>query len=102
MTAPTTESVTTDQLREGDIVLHHGMVLDLSNPKSWPHAGYEGRTVYSWLGTVLNPAEGADKFEDIPRSWWVDGWHVQGNELAHWVRYTPAAAAAYRATLATV
>lgn len=90
-----TATLTTDQLRQGDVVHTHGMRVLLDRPVE----NYEDRasTVYRAPGLVQNWAE----FRGDSLIWgflhdseWAEGvgwrrvftgrWTVQGNKLAHW------------------
>lgn len=76
--------VPSSQLRQGDIVLTHGMrVLIDRDIRSYD--GYGGRTAYSTSGLILNVEEvRADSL--VPNSFITDGrWGVQGNDLRTWV-----------------
>lgn len=77
-------------MRRGDIVLAYGMRILLDDdPQTF--SGHGDRTVYSWLGRVLNPDDEA-VVNQVPRGWMHrDGigqprteprWNVQGNDLA--------------------
>ena len=92
-----TRTLKTSELREGDIVLEHGMRVRLDSGVRTPES--EHGTVYSRPGTVLNLDE-VREAKIIPPSFlgdgekWVEGrgwttdrddsWTVQGNDLAHW------------------
>jgi hypothetical protein len=93
----TLESVPTQDLRQGDTVLLHGMVLSLD--KAIESYQSDGVTVYWTSALVTNPAD----VRTDPMLWgflhdqrWVEGkgweryysgrWTVQGNHLAHWAR----------------
>ena len=82
-------TLTTHDLRVGDIVRSHGMRILLDHePTIWVDNGGTGRTVYSWSGLVTNEAD-VLATNLIPRSWMHHDstearWNVQGNELARW------------------
>lgn len=92
---PTRLRVTTDQLREGDIVREYGMRVRLDELTTFTN---QGRTVYSWRGTVLNLdevlAEGRvsarflAEHDWVPGKGWVkvrnDAWTIQGNAQVSW------------------
>ncbi|MER6605692.1 hypothetical protein ABT282_07200 [Streptomyces sp. NPDC000927] len=85
----------TPELREGDIVLDHGMRILIDGP------GKYREETYVWPGLVLNADELCDNESDsydayIARHlrgiWWEDrvprprkdDWPIQGNSLACW------------------
>lgn len=90
---------TTDQLREGDVVLHYGMRILIDGPAhTYPDRGH---TVYRWPGLVLNADELCDpaspsysgyiashlrgtRWRDIVPRRRMDDWPVQGNGMALW------------------
>ena len=79
-----TERVNTSQLREGDLVLEHGLVIQLGRreecPKSWGE-------VYRFPGTVLNMGEVYHRGHITRGLLRQDAqWPVQGNTLALWDR----------------
>ncbi len=93
----------TDELREGDIILNHGMRILIDGPaKVYRHEPQSrSNTVYVWPGLVLNADELCDKDSEhydsyIARHlrgiWWedrvprprADEWSIQGNHLATW------------------
>jgi hypothetical protein len=74
-------TLTTPELRAGDIVVTHGMRVRLDTLVTYPSG--HGQTVYAWHGTVTNP-EDVRREDLVPLSWWRDGWTVQGNDLARW------------------
>jgi hypothetical protein len=88
-------NLNTTELRIGDVVHLYGMRIRLDNP---PHIEQRERTVYAWVGDVLNPDE-VIAAGVVPRSflgdnYWIEGqgwmwfqtnkWTVQGNDLARW------------------
>lgn len=92
----TTESVTTHDLREGDIVRHYGMrILIDSRGQDAGHPDYPERGATVWFhGTVLNPSQvNADL---VPVGWRSSDsctrcergqhWQIQGNRRATWAR----------------
>lgn len=95
-------TLSTPELRAGDVVLTHGMRVRLpAEPRVYQNKG----TVYAWDGTVENLDEVLE-VGFVPRSFlceerWVDGigwvceltgrWVIQGNELATWGVERPAA-----------
>ncbi len=80
------EGVSTHELRDGDIVLVHGMRvrLDGRGRVSVSHPVSEHSPVLWWPGVVLNlPEVLAAGF--IPAGWVKAGvWTIQGNGLARW------------------
>lgn len=80
-----TEVVSTDELAEGDIVLHYGMVIKLGAPQVFQ--GFSQRAVYHLPGQVQNMAE---IFRPGHVTWGLlkaDGsWPIQGNSMATWTR----------------
>ena len=84
------ELVSTDKLREGDVINNYGMMLELRSKKEYPH-GFEGRIVYQFKGYVQNLDE-VKKAGLVPIGWLFDNtegepiWTVQGNNLAKWFR----------------
>lgn len=87
-----TERMSTDQLAEGDVLMHHGMLLRLENRTTYPPQRLERGYVYCFHGVILNFDEIDDSFI---RACATDGrpgtsdkpvWTVQGNELAVWTR----------------
>ncbi|NUL25957.1 hypothetical protein [Streptomyces lunaelactis] len=99
-TAPTVTVKDSSQLAQGDIVRTHGMRVRLDHGASSERSD---RTVYSWVGTVLNLDEvranghvpmsflRTEKWE--PAKGWVtdrkDVWVVQGNEFVNWLVEDP-------------
>lgn len=80
----TTETArfTTMELREGDIVRHHGMRLQLEGRREVERPAGVAAVVFT--GRILNLAE-VHEAGVVPRSWIADGtWAVQGNDLAIW------------------
>lgn len=81
---PTTETVTTHDLRVGDHVFTHGEVFELTGI----YAGSVGvsRTQHD-EGDVVGFRTRLVKsyWKEMPRSWAAD-WHIQGNALATWAR----------------
>lgn len=78
----TITTVKSSELRDGDVVLTHGMRVKLDRPVA-TQLGANG-LVFTWDGLVLNQAEVlAEGF--ITRGFIPDGrWTVQGNDLATW------------------
>lgn len=77
--------VKTPDLTAGDIVLCHGMRLELQpDPEVFQAPGAGNGTGYAWTGRILNLEETlAEGF--VPPAWIKDGpWTVQGNDLAYW------------------
>lgn len=77
---------TTDELVVGDVVVSHGMRLELrSAPDVYPASGErDGLDVYAFDGTILNLEETRERGL-VPASWITAGtWRVQGNRLASW------------------
>lgn len=96
-TSGTFLALNTTELRQGDIVMTHGMrVLLESEPLVSPN-GRASQT-YSFAGRVLNldevRASGIVPMSFLRTEKWIDGkgwtvdredvWPIQGNELAHW------------------
>jgi hypothetical protein len=76
------ETVTTDELRVGDVVLTHGARCRIFQIDEYYTAG---RPVFACLSHVLNPDDGADAW--IVHWEQLDGyWNIQGNSLARWCR----------------
>lgn len=87
----------TSELRVGDIVLLHGMMLRISNPTSFP-AGHVAQAMtgealgWNFEGLVLNPDDVTDTFIRTHMFWHgassekstVAKWAVQGNDLVRW------------------
>lgn len=101
------ETVTTDKLQTGDIVINYGMRIRLGDLRTYP--ADNGRTVYAFAGTVENIDAIREKarqdYAESPdaNSWSAtcttevfiasqcdgpnrDQWRIQGNQLASWVR----------------
>lgn len=98
-------TLNTTELRIGDVVHNHGMLIKLDRPPIlWERENRynDGRkVVYSWPGLVLNPIEAVREYK-IPYGWlyeshdhydydagqWIrstrPAWTVQGNDLAEW------------------
>lgn len=88
-----TITLTTPELRQGDVVHCHGMLclIDIEPHLSKGHAG--GQT-YHTAALVLNREDVPGDY--VPYGWTVRGherddtgarmhrWTIQGNELAHW------------------
>lgn len=93
-------NLNTHELRVGDIVHEYGMRIRLDNP---PTITKRERTVYAWVGDILNLDEviaaGVVPKAFLGDSEWVDGegwvwkqhnrWTVQGNDLATWLVERP-------------
>ena len=80
-----TETVPTSQLQKNDLVLTHGMRVRLDAPIPTYRDG-----VVAWSGIVTNYADVIAEGH-IPASFIRDArWTIQGNDLAHWTRVTPA------------
>ena len=84
------ESVSTHDLREGDVVKYYGVFFRLRDRRSAPtdlapkgsaEADYFGDTV--WFRTDV--LDDADNNGFIPQGWLKD-WTFQGNKLARWGR----------------
>ena len=93
---------TTDELREGDIVLDSGMRILIDGPVTVVPSFYRSENDrYVWPGLVLNADELCDK--DSPEynnyiashlrgQWWEDrlplprkdNWPIVGNRLTNW------------------
>jgi hypothetical protein len=78
--------VTTPELREGDIVRHHGMRL-LIDREIKPSRSHPGTSTFWTDALVLNRDEVTSAA--VPFGWTLqpDGthrWNIQGNELARW------------------
>lgn len=95
----------THQLQIGDTVHVYGMRIRLTRE---PIITQRERTVYAWIGDVLNPDE-VIAAGVVPEAFlgdheWVEGqgwqwkqtnqWNVQGNDLAMWGVERPAEAEA--------
>lgn len=84
------EKVKSSDLRIGDVVYEHNMVLRLVSGGESSHRTQYG-PVFSFRGVVLNPERvRADKI--VPWSWLIDNpdgeprWTVQGNDRVSWWR----------------
>lgn len=84
------ETVTTHDLRDGDVIVYYGVAMRLRDRKSaptdlakagTPEAERFGDTV--WFKTDIVDDTRNNGF--IPASWLRD-WTVQGNKLATWCR----------------
>jgi hypothetical protein len=77
-------TLTTPELREGDIVITHGMRCLIDRPLTLSR---DGKTFYVWA-LVLNRDEVPDAI--VPLHWTRDiatgehRWTIQGNDLARW------------------
>uniref|UniRef100_UPI003F4959C7 hypothetical protein n=1 Tax=Amycolatopsis sp. CA-096443 TaxID=3239919 RepID=UPI003F4959C7 len=81
-----TEKVSTDKLRPGDLVLHCGMLIRLGERETYP-SRTAGRAVYRFPGTVENIDEVLRPGQATTGFLGSDGrWSVQGNDLAAWFR----------------
>lgn len=83
---PAFEEVSTDQLREGDLIKLHGYVFRLGEREVYYSHSTE-REVYAFEGYPVQRPASADS------DWMVDGvlkahgtWRIQGNSLARWAR----------------
>lgn len=77
--------VSTDKLRTGDLIRHHGMLIRLGERNTY--IGDTGRTVYWFDGAVENMEEVSQPDRVTAGLVKPDGrWTVQGNELATWDR----------------
>lgn len=92
----------TTELKQGDIVLNHGMRILIDGPPLIePSPNREGVERYAWPGLVLNGDELCDRDSEAYDSyiachlrgqWWEDrvprprkdDWPVVGNHLALW------------------
>ncbi len=75
------ETVTTDELRVGDVVYVHGAVFKLTSVREYmPGPGGCAGPVFSFKTEVLDAGE-----TEIPAHWLGD-WTIQGNRLAKWCR----------------
>ncbi|MET9260361.1 hypothetical protein [Amycolatopsis sp. NPDC004079] len=80
-----TEKVSTDQLRPGDLVLHYGMRIRLGELETYPSCTAD--RVYRFPGTVENKDEVLRPGHVTTGFLGADGqWSVQGNNLATWFR----------------
>lgn len=80
------ETVPTTLLQADDLVLTHGMKVQLSHPLPT-----DREDVVAWSGIVTNYADVIAEGR-IPASFIRDRqWTIQGNQLATWTRVTPAA-----------
>jgi hypothetical protein len=73
----------TSELKEGDVVLTHGLRVRLDEAPlidDGRRAGDHG-PIRSFRGTVIERLS-----DEVPQSWTSDGrWVIQGNDLATWV-----------------
>ena len=78
------ETVNTHALKDGDILLNHGAIMQLRDRKSRPAREGEAGAAYGdvvWFKVdMLDVTHSA-----IPKNWAHD-WTVQGNGLATWSR----------------
>jgi len=89
-----TETVTTHELQEGDLITCHGGIFELGQRNvSQAHEARElpaGDTV--WFSSTYIGRAHSDTSCGIPTHWRSDEspWQVQGNGLARWARITDA------------
>lgn len=95
----TVESVTTDQLRQGDTVIDHGMVLSIDRPIETRRTVQAGQVYWS-SALVTNPEDVRTDamlwgflhdfgWSDVSGQWervYTGRWTIQGNRLARWAR----------------
>ncbi len=77
-----TETVTTHELQDGDLITTHGALLRLRDRKVWkdfPSARPDYAPVITFNCDCENDGG------TIPRNW-LKRWVVQGNGLANWAR----------------
>jgi hypothetical protein len=86
----------TSELKAGDVVALHGMLIRLGEPFSFPAGAVAAQMTGNELGwhfpgTILNPDEVTDPFIRSQMFWGANGertdvanWAVQGNDLATW------------------
>lgn len=106
-TSSTFLALNTTELRQGDIVVTHGMrVLLETEPLVFPNG--RGSETYQFGGRVVNldevRAAGAVPMSFLRTHKWTPGtgwtvdredvWPIQGNELAHWSVDRPASTTA--------
>lgn len=77
--------VDTFALRDGDLVLSHGMLLRLTEGRDTCHGAK------AFDGVIENPTDVPDYVREFIGD--SDTWRVQGNHLAHWMRVDEAALA---------
>lgn len=88
----------TTQLRCGDVVLNHGMRIELDQPPAVYDNNPSGRRTFAFSGKVLNPGDvredgllwsflHTDEWDDKLRRWvtvYTGRFTIQGNDLARW------------------
>ena len=81
-----TESVSTHDLQNGDMIRFYGVVLELRDRKEWgvtaPHTEELHGQVITFKTNIIDQTQN-NGF--IPQSW-LNDWTVQGNKLARWAR----------------
>ncbi|WP_280245451.1 hypothetical protein [Nocardia abscessus] len=93
MDTKTTEYVSTDRLRQGDVLLHHGMRLVIDQPiESYDSAG-TGEKVYRTAARIDNWDQLVERAKtDRTIAGFIvsqspnQRWAIQGNRLARWTR----------------
>ncbi|MEV1295176.1 hypothetical protein [Pseudonocardia sp. NPDC049635] len=71
------DKVNTYELKDGDLVLAHGMLLRLTEGRETSHGAM------NFLGVMENPDTVPASVREITKR---NTWTVQGNELATWMR----------------
>jgi hypothetical protein len=82
------ESVSTDRLRPGDLLMHHGMRIRLGDRHEYVVFG--GGPAWWFPGTIENIDE-VRKAENVAAALVGDSdqWPIQGNAFATWFRIVP-------------
>lgn len=93
-----TQVLDTSQLRCGDVVLNHGMRIELDQPPAIYANNPSGRRTFAFSGKVLNPDDvredrllwsflHTDEWNEKLRRWetvYTGRYTIQGNDLARW------------------
>lgn len=78
--------VNTHELKDGDVVLCHGVLFRLKNRKDWGvDEGFDPEKQGSCITFETDLLHYPEEGSVMPRGW-VEGWVVQGNKLAKWVK----------------
>ena len=81
------ETVTTDQLQDGDVLLHYGAELQLQGRRVHDLSRFDQRDCFTFRGILVNPGDVDDLDPWMLAIIQREGcWPIQGNELARWSR----------------
>lgn len=81
-----TETVTTHDLKEGDLVKHYGIVFKLRDRKNHGMCGASDEKLQGVCISFKTDVVDASERSPIFPEHWLKDWTFQGNKLAHFNR----------------